>query len=159
MHKEKPKNKTLACYLALFLGFVGAHIWYLGKHMYWGLLHIVLTIVGGSAWLYFLTSQNMDSNTSTENIWLWIGLSLFVLNWCILWLTCIIYGLMPQDKWLLYVNKNYNINTYATQNNTKYERYAHSNALTVLCIIMALLMGAGSLMAFLSFAIQIYYLS
>jgi hypothetical protein len=148
---NKPKNKTIACYLALFLGFLGIHLWYLGKNFYLAIFHIIITLSGGFAWFYFLTTQNTHIN-----VWIWFLLSLFILNWCILWLTCIFYGLMSHDKWLAYINIENNKNN--APDDAFVFAYANTNALTLLCIIIALLIGAGSVMAFLSFAIQSYYL-
>jgi len=128
-------NKTLATYLALFLGLLGVHILYLKKSKIILCLHITLTILGAIGIYLF----KFDNNS----ILVWILLCCGVFNWCIIWLSCIYYGLMPSEKWIIFAHSN--------------EKNSQTNALTVLCIIIALMLGMGTLMAFLAFAFQSYF--
>ncbi len=134
------KHKTISAYLTLFLGMLGADYWYLNKSKILALLHASVTII--SILAIFLYSQGYT------NTFIWAAFSLGMLTWCYTWLKAIVYALMPEDKWLNY-----------TANNTQLKKIhaAQTNALGVICVIIALMIGMGSLMAFLSFALQSYY--
>jgi TM2 domain-containing membrane protein YozV len=145
---NKPKHKTIATYITLFFGIFGMHYFYLNKTKKFAFIHIIATALFILGFVLFQYSQT--------SILVWSLLSIGVINWCSVWLTAIIYGLMQEQKWLNYtnnINSNQNISL-----NIQDIKYAKTNGLTVLCIIIALMLGMGSLMAFLSFAIQSYYL-
>ncbi len=140
------KNKTLATYLALFLGLFGILYLNKNKNKNYGVAHILLTILFIAGFILF------QNNQSSILIWglLWLG----VINWCAVWLTSIYYGLMDENKWIKYIG----IHKDEEQVKITNIRFAKTNGLTVLCIIIALMLGMGSLTAFIAFTIQNYYM-
>jgi ABC-type Fe3+-siderophore transport system permease subunit len=143
-------HKTIATYLTLFFGMLGMHHFYINRNLkiavLYAFLHLSASLVFCYSLLYFISG-----NTQAKSIWAWIGISIGVINWCVVWLSSIYYGLMPAQKWVKFVGASINNVNDANDN------YAKTNGLTVICVVCALMSGMGILMAFLSFAIQSYY--
>lgn len=141
----KLKNKTLATYLALFLGVGGIHRFYLkGFSDVWGWLQAVLTAIGlvGMRRIWVLGQDD-------QLAWLLVplfGFSLFAAS-----LTAIVYGLMPEAKW----NAAYNEHRLADQASCGLA--GQSSGLTIFAVIMALLLGATALMSAIAYAGQRYF--
>ncbi|WP_342128960.1 NINE protein [Hydrogenophaga sp. OTU3427] len=136
----KPKNKTLAAWLALLGGPLGLHRFYLhglGDTLGW--LHPLPTALG--LWgIERLQSLGQDDKLS----WALIPLLGFtVASTC---LTAIVYALTEAGKW----NARHNPGAASTT-------AGNTSALTIMAIVASLLVGAGSLMASLAFSFQHYF--
>jgi TM2 domain-containing membrane protein YozV len=116
------KNKTLATFLALFLGGLGIHRFYLhGWNDRWG-------------WVHFMTlplSLGIAFN-APDQPWLFVG-SAFVLSVLVGFIETLVIGLTPDDKWDTQFNQNSN-------------RQSQSGWPLVLLLIATL--GGGSIVLF-----------
>ena len=135
----RTKNKTFAVWLALLLGPMGIHRFYLrglGDTVGW--LYPVPTALG--LWgIERMLTLGQDDKLS----WVLIPLLGFtVASTC---LTAIVYALTDRVKW----NSVYSDVTDSSAGNT--------HGLTIAAIVIALLVGAGSLMASLAFSFQHYF--
>ena len=135
----RSKNKTLATWIALFGGPLGLHRFYLkglGDTLGW--LYPLPTALG--LWgVERLQTLGQDDKLS----WVLIPLLGFtVASTC---LTAILYALTDATRW-----------------NARFGHPADSasgatNGLTITAVVVALLLGAGSLMASLAFSFQHYF--
>ena len=135
----RTKNKTFAVWLALLLGPMGIHRFYLrglGDTVGW--LYPVPTALG--LWgIERMLTLGQDDKLS----WVLIPLLGFtVASTC---LTAIVYALTDRVKW----NSVYSDVADSSAGNT--------HGLTIAAIVIALLVGAGSLMASLAFSFQHYF--
>ena len=135
----KTKNKTAATWLALLLGPLGMHRFYLkglGDTVGW--LYPIPTALG--LWgIERLLSLGQDDKLS----WVLIPLLGFtVASTC---LTAILYALTDTARW----NARYQAPPDGPAGRT--------NGLTITAIVISLLLGAGSLMASLAFSFQHYF--
>ncbi len=131
------KSKTLATWLALLGGGLGLHRLYLqGKTDAWALLHIVPTAAG----LYGVWRM-IERGQDDQFAWLLIPVLGLILAGT--QLLAIIYGLTPDEKW------NARFNPSGRQHQTGWP--------VVVGVILALMVGAGILMATLAFAMQRFF--
>ncbi len=133
------KNKTVAAWLALLGGPLGLHRFYLkglGDTLGW--LYPLPTALG--LWgVERLQALGQDDKLS----WVLIPLLGFtVASTC---LTAIVYALTDRARW----NARYSTSPESNAGNTQ--------GLTIMAIVIALLVGAGSLMASLAFSFQHYF--
>jgi hypothetical protein len=135
------KSKTIAAWLALFGGPLGLHRFYLrgfGDTLGW--LLPIPTALG----LYGL-ERVQDYGQDDILSWLLVPLIGFTFAGCCL--TAIVYGLMDREKW-----------------NARFNPAAPSDAAaggtrwaTIIAIVIALMVGAGVLMASIAFSFQRYF--
>ena len=135
------KNKTLSAWLAFMGGPLGLHRFYLhGLSDTLGWCLPIPTALG----LYGIERVKQHG---LDDPWSWMLIPLlgFTIAGCAM--TAIFYGLMPEEKW-----------------NTRYNPGAASNAepgrsnwLTIAAVIMALLVGAISMMGSLAYSFQHYF--
>jgi len=135
----RTKNKTFAVWLALLLGPLGVHRFYLkglGDTVGW--LYPLPTALG--LWgVERLQSLGPDGKLS----WLLLPLLGFtVASTC---LTAIVYALTDRARW----NASYSTEPDSGAGST--------HGLTIMAIVISLLVGAGSLMASLAFSFQHYF--
>ncbi|CAN5669506.1 NINE protein [soil metagenome] len=131
------RSKTLATWLALIGGSIGLHRFYLhGFKDAWGWLYAVPTLVG----IYGV--QRMLEYGQDDQL-AWALLPLLGLSLSASMLTAIVYGLKPDDKW------NARFNAGGRQHQTGW--------LTIFGVVIALLVGAGVLMATIAFSGQRYF--
>jgi hypothetical protein len=137
MTSNNYKSKTLATWLAFLGGSLGLHRLYLrGKTDVWTLLHMAPTAVG----LYGVWRM-LEKGQDDQLAWLLIpALGLILAGTQLL---AIIYGLTPDEKW------NARFNPSGCQHQTGW--------LVVMGVILALMVGAGALMATLAFAMQRFF--
>lgn len=129
------KNKGIAAWLALLLGSLGVHRFYLhGFADRWAWLHPLPTLVALAA---LRSIENVDSPQLT-----W-ALPLFCLMVAIGCLSAILIGLTPDERW----NARHNPSEPAPPS-----RWA-----PVLAAIAGLLLGGGSLMAGIAYSAQRYF--
>jgi len=135
------KSKTLAAWLALLGGPLGLHRFYLGglgDRIGW--LLPIPTALG----LYGLERVQQYGQDDILS-WLLVPLLGFTFAGCCL--TAIVYGLMSREKW------NARFNPAAAES-------AESGATrwsTIFAIALALMIGAGVLMASIAFSFQRYF--
>jgi TM2 domain-containing membrane protein YozV len=131
------KSKTLATWIALLAGGLGVHRFYLhGLRDRWGWLFVPPTLIG----LYGV--QRMREFGADDQL-AWVLIPLLGLALVVAMGTAIAYGLMPDERW----NARYNPAGPAHQMNWG----------TVLGVAIALIVGAGILMATIAFSAQRYF--
>lgn len=137
-----PKSKTLATWLALLGGLVGAHRFYLhGWRDGLAWLHPLLSLTG-------LVGVVRMLNLGQDDHAAWLLIPLFGLMVAVAMLSTIVLGLTPDERWA--------------------ERWAAGPAATgaparatgwgpVVAVVIALLVGGAALMGTLAFAGQMYF--
>lgn len=131
------RSKTVAAWLAVLLGPIGAHRFYVrGWRDLGAWLHVVTTAIG-AAGVVRMRNLGQDDVASWALI-PWLGLSISAAM-----LGALVWGLMSDDRW----NTRFNPGGPSTgQHQTGW--------LTVLAAVAALLTGATVLMATLAFSFQ-----
>ncbi|MCR5863961.1 MULTISPECIES: NINE protein [Aquincola] len=131
------KSKTLATWLALLLGSLGLHRFYLhGWRDRWGWFYCVPTLLGVHG-LQRVQEYGLDDHVS------WVLIPLLGLMVAQAMLTAILYGLTPDERWDARHNPGQPVHP---------TRWA-----PVLGAVAALLIGAGVLMATIAFSGQRYF--
>jgi hypothetical protein len=131
------RSKTLAAWLAVGAGPMGAHRFYMhGWRDLGAWLHVAATLLG-AAGVIRMRNLGQDDVTSWALI-PWLGLSVAAAM-----LGALIWGLMPDERW------NARFNGDAPDGRTH-----ETGWLTILAVIAALLVGATVLMATLAFGFQ-----
>jgi len=137
---RKPKNKTLATWLAFITGQLGLHRMYLfGMSDLWAWLHPVVAAIG-----WFGVARVRVYGLDDKLSWVLIPLLGFTL--AATGLTAIYYGLMSPEKW----NARFNP---ATPESTA----GHTNWLTIGAVVFSLLFGAMAMVASIVFSFQHYF--
>ena len=131
------KSKTLATWVALVGGSLGLHRFYLhGLRDVWGWLHPWPTLLG----LYGV--QRMQDFGQDDHVsWALIPLLGLMLSGTML--LAIVYGLTPDEKWNARLNPN--------------GPACRSGWAAIIGVVLALLIGAGVLMATIAFSGQRYF--
>lgn len=120
------KNKTLATFLALALGFVGGHRFYLrGPHDRLGLLHVCSLPVAGIVY----------GAGHIPNVF-WILLPVF-LSAIVGYVEALVIGVMPDERW-------------DARHNPGSGRVSHSNWLVALLLVVTMLVGTTVLIGTIS---------
>jgi hypothetical protein len=131
------KSKTLAAWLAVMGGCVGAHRFYLhGFKDLWGYVWLIPTSLG----LYGV-QRALELGQDDHLAWAlipWAGLSFS--GAC---LAALIYGLMPDEKW------NQHFNPQSPQHQTGW--------FTIFAVVMALLLGTTALISTIAFSGQRFF--
>jgi hypothetical protein len=135
------KNKTVATWLAFIGGPLGLHRFYLhGMADTLGWLLPIPTALG----LYGLARVDQLGQDDALS-WILIPLLGFTIAGCAL--TAIVYGLMPTEKWNAKFNPALDAQGAPGQ----------TNWATIGALVLALLMGATSLMSSIVFSFQRYF--
>jgi hypothetical protein len=131
------RSKTVATWLAFIGGAIGLHCFYLrGFKDPWAWLHAVPTLIG-----VYGVQRMLEFGQDDQLAWLLLPLLGLMLAGTMT--LAIVYGLTPDDEW----NARYNLGT----------RQHQTNWLTILGVVLALLVGAGILMATIAFGGQRYF--
>lgn len=131
------KSKTLATWIAVIGGSMGLHRFYLhGFRDIWGWMYPLPTLLG-------LYGVRRVQDFGQDDMLSWVLIPLAGCAIAAAMLTAIIYGLMADEKW----DEHYNTSGPAT----------HSGWGAVMGVIVALLIGAGVLMATIAFSGQRYF--
>jgi hypothetical protein len=132
------RSKTLATWIALIGGAFGLHRFYLhGLRDHWGWLFPWPTLAGLHG-VWRMREYGQDDRLATLLIPL-LGLMLAATM-----LAAIVHGLTPDEKW----NARYNPGAADPP---------QAGWLTVIGVVVALMLGAGVLMATLAFSFQHYF--
>jgi hypothetical protein len=133
------KNKTVAAWLAFLGGPLGLHRFYLhGLGDLWGWLLPVPTALG----LYGIERVQQFGQDDVLSWWL-IPLLGFTIAACCL--TAIVYGLMPPEKW------------NAKFHQPEEDAAGRTQWFTVFAVALALMFGAGVLMASIAYSFEHYF--
>jgi hypothetical protein len=134
------KNKLLFCALGLFFPGTGFNVFYLkGLGSSWAWLQMVSLFAGILGWM-LLGASDMSSALG----WILVAAGFIAIEAS--WLTTIVFGLRPDEKWDAQFNAN------SGQKNA-------SGWLVVLCVIASLMIGAAILMIGLAIAFEQHFLS
>lgn len=134
----RSRSKTLAAWLAVLLGPLGGHAFYLkGWSSAWGWAHWPFTLAGVVGWLR-VQEHGIDDRLS------WLLLPLGGLSVAAAMLAAIVIGLMPDEKW------NARVNAGAPAGRP-------SGWAAVIAVIVALLLGAIALMSAITYSLQRYF--
>lgn len=131
------KSKAIATWIAIIGGVFGLHRFYLhGMRDIWGWLYSVPTFLGLYG-VHRMRSLGQDDRLA------WVLIPLLGLTLASAMLSSLVYALGPDEKW----NARYNQSGPASR----------SGWVTVIGAIVALMLGAGVLMATLAFSAQRFY--
>ena len=131
------KSKTLATWLALTLGSLGAHRFYLyGRRDKLAWLHPLPTLLGTAG---ALRMQNLGQDDHAA----WLLIPLLGLMLSISMLTAILYGLTPDERWAERHNPGLPVRATGWG--------------PVIGVVVALLVGGTVLMGTLAFGGQMYF--
>ncbi len=137
MSGRRARSKTVATWLAVLAGSLGAHRFYLhGSDDVWAWLHPWPTLAG----LYGV-NRMLEFGQDDRIAWVLIPLLGFMVAGTML--VAIVYGLTPDDKW------NARFGGGAPVQRTGWG--------PVLGVVVALMLGFGVLMATLAFSFQRYF--
>lgn len=129
------KSKTLATWLALLGGLLGAHRFYLhGWRDGLGWLHPVLSLTGLAG---VVRMQNLGQDDHAA----WLLIPLFGLMVAVVMLTTIVLGLTPDERWAQRQGAPLRPTGWAP----------------VIAVVVALLLGGAALMGTLAFAGQMFF--
>jgi hypothetical protein len=134
------KNKLLFCALGLFFPGTGFNVFYLkGLGSPWAWLQMVSLFAGILGWM-LLGASDMSSALG----WILVAAGFIAIEAS--WLTTIVFGLRPDEKWDAQFNANSG-------------QKSASGWLVVLCVIASLMIGAAILMIGLAIAFEQHVLS
>ena len=137
MNDDGYKSKTLATWVALVGGSLGLHRFYLhGLADRWGWLFPVPTLIGAYG------VQRMRALGPDDHL-AWICIPFLGVTLAAAMVTAIVHGLTPDDTW----NARYNPNGPAHR----------TGWTTIIGVVLALVLGAGILMATIAFSAQRYF--
>ena len=134
------KNKLLFCALGLFFPGTGFNVFYLkGLGSPWAWLQMVSLFAGILGWK-LLGASDMSSALG----WILAAAGFIALEAS--WLTTIVFGLRPDERWDAQFNANSG-------------QKSSSGWLVILCVITSLMIGAAILMIGLAIAFEQHFLS
>ena len=137
MRKMRSKSKTLATWLALSLGSLGAHRFYLyGRRDLLAWLHPLPTLLGLAG---ALRMQNLGQDDHAA----WLLIPLLGVMLSISMLAAIVYGLTPDEKWSARFNPGQPVQATGWG--------------PVVGVVIALLAGGTVLMGTLAFGGQMFF--
>ena len=137
-NKISHKSKLIFCALSALLPSTGLNWLYLkGIRSPWFVLQLLALILGIMGWMA-LANHQMGSTLG------WIFVSIGFIGLLSSWLTCITFGLRPDEKW----DAQFNPNSLKKSN---------SGWLVILCVIASLMLGAFVLMAGLAIAFEQFF--
>lgn len=133
-----PKSKSLATWLAIVAGSLGAHRFYLhGWRDLWGWLHPVPTLAGLAG---LVRMQNLGQDDKVA----WLLIPLFGLMVAQAMLCAIVIALTSDDHW----NKRWNVGVVPAPT---------TRWVPVIGAVVALLLGASALMSAIAFSGQKFF--
>ncbi len=137
----KPRNKTLAVWLALLGGSLGLHRFYLRGWGDWiGWLHPIAAALG---WMGVERVQQYGQDDHLS----WVLIPFLGLSIAVACLTGIVYALADRPKWNRWFNPQLDAEAAA----------GATNWLTIGALIFSLMFGTVAFMGSLAFGIQRYF--
>ena len=137
-----PKSKTLATWLALLGGLVGAHRFYLhGWRDGLAWLHPLLSAIG-------LVGMVRMQNLGQDDHAAWLLIPLFGLMVAVAMLSTIVLGLTPDERWAT---------RWAALDAGAGQAMQTTGWGPVVAVVVALLLGGAALMGTLAFAGQMFF--
>jgi hypothetical protein len=134
------KNKLIFCALGLIFPGSGFNIFYLkGLRNIWAWLHL-FALFAGILGYQLLGASEMSSALG------WVMAAAGFISLEASWLTTIVYGLRPDEKW-------------DAQFNTQSNKKNNSTWLVVLTVILSLMIGAAVMMTGLAIAFEQHFIS
>ena len=134
------KNKLIFCALGLFFPGTGFNVFYLkGLGSPWAWLQMASLFAGILGWM-LLGASDMSSALG----WILVAAGFIALEAS--WLTTIVLGLRPDERWDAQFNANSG-------------QKSASGWLVILCVIASLMIGAAILMIGLAIAFEQHFLS
>jgi hypothetical protein len=134
------KNKLLFCALGFLAPGTGLNVFYLkGLLNIWVWLHMVGLFSGILGWK-LLGASGMSSALG------WALAAYGFISLIASWLTTIIFGLRPDEKW-------------DAQFNSNSSHKSDSGWLVILCVILSLMIGAAVMMVGLAIAFEQHFIS
>ena len=131
------RSKTLATWIALLLGSLGVHRWYLhGRRDPWAWLFAPPTLLG-------LWGAQRMSQLGQDDRLAWLLVPILGLMLSLAMLTAIVYGLTPDEKWDARFHGG--------------QRVTRSGWPVVIGVILALMVGAAVLLGTIAFAGQRFF--
>jgi hypothetical protein len=141
MTQPRPKNKTLAVWLAVLLGSMGIHRFYLRGWDDWiGWLHPIAAALG---WWGVERVQLYGQDDQLS----WILIPFLGISIAAACLAAIVYALSDRPKWNHWFNPGSQDEAPA----------GGTNWLTIAALVLALLVGSIALMGSLAFGVQRYF--
>ena len=138
--KNTFKSKLVVCLLSLFLPGTGLHWLYLkGKSSPWFYLQLIALLLGVWGWFELAHSEK-------ESLLGWFAVALGHISLLTSWLCTLVYGLRLDERF------DAQFNSGSSQKN-------HSGWLIIICMIIALMVGAFVLMSGLAIAFEQYFIS
>jgi len=132
------KSKLITCTLSTFLPGTGLHFAYLfGFKNKWFVLQIVCLLLGVWGWFEL-------AHTEKESLFGWVAVILGESSILASWLATFTFGLRPDEK-------------FDVQFNQQSAKKNQSGWLIILCVIVALMVGAFFLMSGLAIAFEQYF--
>jgi hypothetical protein len=132
------RSKTLAAWLALLLGALGVHRWYLrGARDPWAWCFLLPSLVGAAGVLRM-------RNFGTDDHWGWLLVPFLGLSVSAAMLSAIVIALMPDEKWDRAHNHGQSISAPAGWG-------------AVMAAIVGLLLGGTVFMSTVTFAGQMFF--
>ncbi|WP_234413864.1 NINE protein [Ideonella sp. A 288] len=132
-----PRSKTLATWLALLLGSLGAHRFYLhGRRDLWAWLHPMPTLLG-LAGVIRMRTLGQDDHAA------WLLIPVLGVMLSIAMLAAIVIGLTPDERWAARFSPGVPMRP--------------SGWAAVIGVVVALMLGGGVLMGTLAFGGQKYF--
>lgn len=136
------KHKLLFCALGLFFPGMGLNCFYLqGFKSFWGWAQFFAFIGGIAGWLIL---KDMQFHSAPG----WVLITFGFITLEASWLTTIVFGLRPDEKWDAQFNPGLDPN-----------RATKSGWPVVLTVIFSLVLGAGMMMTFLAIAFEQFFIS
>ena len=134
------KNKLLFCALGLSAPGTGLNVFYLkGLLNIWAWLHMLGLFCGILGWK-LLGASEMSSALG------WVLAAYGFISLIASWLTTIVFGLRPDEKW----DAQFNSNSL---------QKSESGWLVILCVTLSLMIGAAFMMVGLAIAFEQHFIS
>ena len=134
---RRRRSKTLATWMAMLLGPLGAHRFYLaGLRDPWGWLYLPPTLLG-------LYGVQRARSLGQDDMIAWALIPLLGLSVTAAMVSALVYGLMPDERW----NARYNAGLTPRS----------SSWLAVFGVVVALAVGSSVLVATIAFSGQRYF--
>lgn len=134
------KSKLIFCALSTFFPGSGLSWAYLKGIRHPGFYsHLASLVIGIYGWMT-LANQAMQSTIG------WVAISLGFISLLASWITTLVYGLRPDDKWDAQFNPNS-------------EKRNQSGWLVIGCVIISLMLGAFVLMSGLAIAFEQFFIA